>query len=308
MPRRRPSPLLPPHFDPAIAVFLERVHSACSGRERLRRDPLAIVVRYPDPCDREIAALVASTLAFGRVDLIMGAVERALAPLGEPGTPIAQALDALHARGEPDFVGVWAGFRYRFCSDLDMAALMRSIAAARRTHGSLEAFFAAGDRGRPASLDIVPAATAFVDSLRDLGADPRTGRSIRPNLLPSPRDGSACKRLFLFLRWMVRSDGVDPGGWTCVSPARLVVPLDVHMFRTCRDRLGFFGPASLPGAVPKPGAPSGGLRGDAPSLAHALAATAAFRLYAPDDPVKYDFALTRPGIDPEPGDEAFACL
>jgi len=44
------------------------------------------------------------------------------------------------------------------------------------------------------------------------------------------------------------------------------------------------------------------------SLRDALSVTEAFRLYAPEDPVKYDFALTRPGIDPRPGDERFSCL
>ena len=50
-------------------------------------------------------------------------------------------------------------------------------------------------------------------------------------LLPSPEKGSACKRLNLFLRWMVRPDEVDPGGWSGVDPGLLIVPLDTHMHR-----------------------------------------------------------------------------
>jgi uncharacterized protein (TIGR02757 family) len=91
---------------------------------------------------------------------------------------------------------------------------------------------------------------------------------------------------------MIRSDDVDPGGWSSISPARLVVPMDTHMAATCRARLGFL-------------APDGAKR--QPNLKDAVAVTSRFALYSPDDPVKYDFALTRPGIDPRPGDEVYGC-
>jgi uncharacterized protein (TIGR02757 family) len=266
-----------PEYDPAIDSFLEDIYSSCNAPERLRRDPLAVVKRYADPDDREVAALVCSTLAFGSVDLIMRACEAALAPLGE--RPAA----ALGAMREADMRRAWSAFQYRFCFPSDMAALMRGIARARDDAGSLEGLFLASD---PGGADVVGALGAFVRSLKDLGAS--KGERIRENLLPDPGRGSACKRLFLFLRWLVREDSVDPGGWPRVDRSRLVVPLDLHMTRVCHERLGFLS------------APRADLKG-------ALAATAAFRLYAPDDPVKYDFALTRPGIDPEPGDERFSC-
>lgn len=283
----RPAPRAP-RRDPAIAAFLDQVLSACATPDRLSRDPLAIVAGFDDPADIEVAGLVASTLAFGAVDLIMRAVREALAPLG------AHPASSLAAMSDRDIEGAWRSFRYRFCAPSDLQALMRAIARARRGHGSLEALFAHGDPD-PHAPDIVAATGAFTDALRGYSAHSGRGGhapAIRPNLLPHPRDGSACKRLFLYLRWMARRDGVDPGPWTLIPQARLVVPMDVHMFRTCRDRLHFFGRGS---------------RVEAPRLSHALTATAAFRLYAPDDPVRFDFALTRPGIDPRPGDEAFAC-
>jgi TIGR02757 family protein len=267
----------PPRYDPAIAAFLADIYSSCNAPSRLNRDPLAIVKRYAKPDDRELAAFVCSTLAFGSVDLIMRACEAALAPLGE--SP-ASALDAMD---DADIRAAWAGFQYRFCFPSDMACLMRGLARARREVGSLEDLFLRGDRG---GEDIVGALGAFVREIKRLGS--RRGQALRENLLPDPERGSACKRLFLCLRWLVRSDSVDPGGWQRVDRSRLVVPLDLHMTRVCHERLGFLA------------APRADLRG-------ALAATAAFRLYAPEDPVKYDFALTRPGIDPAPGDERFAC-
>jgi uncharacterized protein (TIGR02757 family) len=94
--------------------------------------------------------------------------------------------------------------------------------------------------------------------------------------VPSPVGGSACKRLNLFLRWMVRQDGVDPGGWDNVPQSKLIVPVDTHMHRICL-RLGLT------------------TRKQA-NMATALEITEGFRALAPDDPVRYDFSLTRLGI------------
>jgi uncharacterized protein (TIGR02757 family) len=265
--------------DPKIGIFLEEVYASCGGGPRLRLDPLAVVREYAGSADRELAALVCSTLAFGSVGPIMRACRAAMAPLGDRP---AEALDAM---GDADVLSAWSDFQYRYCFPKDMAALMLAAKRARLESGSLGAFFLQGDPGGP---DIVAAASAFVRRLERLGRRSRGQGGIRDGLLADPARGSACKRLFLMLRWLVRSDAVDPGGWEAVGRARLVVPLDTHMTRVCSERLGFIRPGT-------------------PSLVRALAATAAFRLYAPDDPVKYDFALTRPGIDPEPGDERFGC-
>jgi len=269
--------------NPETAEFLEDIYGRCNRIERLCRDPLAIVRRLEDPDDREVAGIVCSTLAFGSVDLILRACERALEPLGSRPAARLASMD------DKDIERLWAGFQYRFCFPSDIQALFRAVREARGLRGSLQGFFLDGD---VEGNSLVDTTSAFIKGLRVLGA--RTGvRGIRPNLLPDPKDGSACKRFFLFLRWMVRRDGIDPGGWDSVSPARLIVPLDVHMVGTCRERLGFLGPGRASGS---------------PNLRDALSVTGQFALYSPEDPVKYDFALTRPGIDPRPGDEVFGCL
>jgi len=280
-------------FNPDIAEFLETIYNECNRRQRLNRDPLAIVAGYSDTSDREVAGLICSTLAFGSVDLILRACDRALEPLG------SHPASALESMEDNDLSRFWGDFHYRFCFPSDMQALLRSIRAARRSHGSLEALFLAGD----APGNGMPETTGtFVRALRSLGSDDSpsgsrtsgsSGPGIRKNLLPDPSDGSACKRLFLFLRWMARKDDIDPGGWDSLSPSRLLVPLDVHMVKTCRERLGFLGKARASGS---------------PNLRDAIEVTRQFALYSPDDPVKYDFALTRPGIDPWPGDEVFGCF
>lgn len=259
------------------AEFLECIYRSCNKKQRLCRDPLAVVLRYEASADREVAGLICSMLAFGNVDLIVRACEAALEPLG------AHPADSLCALRDPDVRRLWGNFQYRFCFSDDIIGFLLAIRRARIEYGSLENLFLAGDDG---SGTVAAPAANFVRALHAYAP-------FRKNLLPSPGAGSACKRLFLFLRWMVRRDEVDPGDWTHVSPARLIVPLDVHMVRTCQDRLGFI-PRGTGGAP-------------APTLRMALAVTAQFAEYSAGDPVKYDFALTRPGIDPRPGDDVFHC-
>ena len=104
----------------------------------------------------------------------------------------------------------------------------------------------------------------------------RAAETSLDHLLPHPARGSACKRLMLYLRWMVRNDRVDVGSWSDVSPALLVAPVDTHLFAMAR-RFNW-------------------TQRKQANLATALEITAALRRFAPRDPLRYDFALTRPGI------------
>jgi uncharacterized protein (TIGR02757 family) len=96
------------------------------------------------------------------------------------------------------------------------------------------------------------------------------------HLIALPQRGSACKRMNLFLRWMVRKDDVDPGGWQGIALSKLIIPLDTHMHKIGL-RLGF-------------------TKSRQANMKTALEITSGFRQIAPDDPVKYDFVLTRFGI------------
>jgi uncharacterized protein (TIGR02757 family) len=172
------------------------------------------------------------------------------------------------------------GFVHRFTPAAEMAGLLSSIKNAIRKHGSMERLFILGLEARDET--VLPALSAFTAELQ------RQADEACPSLLPSPDKGSACKRLNLFLRWMARKDEVDPGPWTAVSPARLVVPLDTHMHRISRA-LGLTRRAQADGRT-------------------ALEVTQAFREIRPRDPVRYDFALTRLGIRKDCVDNPLACL
>ncbi|MBU1671708.1 MAG: TIGR02757 family protein [Actinobacteria bacterium] len=246
---------------------LERLYARYNHREFVHPDPLEKIYPFEDTADREVAGLVASTLAYGNVKQILRSVETVLAVMGE--SPARYLTDSTSVSLTRDL----AGFRHRMTSGEDLAAVLEGARRAVLEHGSLNACFLAGLKED--DPDVVGGLCAFVSSLS--AADP-TACAFN---LADPGRRSACKRLNLYLRWMVRHDEVDPGGWSGVPPSMLIIPLDTHMFGICRA-LGFTG------------------RGQA-DLQAAREATRGFAGIVPSDPVRYDFSLTRPGIRRERG-------
>lgn len=237
-----------------------------------------MVRRYDDPADIELAGLLASALALGTATAITRAATSLLDLLGaHPARALAAMSDgAMHA--------ALSGFRYRFFDGNDLAAFLCAARNLSARHGSLERAFLSVDD--PAEADYAGTASRFVQSLAGQAARSDAWRS---NLFPDPERGSAAKRVFLYLRWMVRRDAVDPGPWLGADPARLVIPLDTHMAAACR-RLGL-------------------LARRATDLKAAREALAAFRSIRPDDPARYDFCMTRPGIHPDLSPDAcFGCF
>jgi len=230
-------------------------------REFVHPDPLEFLYRYEDPRDREIAGLVASSLAYGRVKQILLNVEKVLKVLGESPFEFLKGPIALKRLER-----LLSGFKHRFTSGDEVALFLYGIKNALKKYSSLNECFLSRFNGKDET--VLPALIAFVSELS------RNGHP--PSLLPRPEKGSASKRLNLYLRWMVRKDDVDPGGWEGVPASKLIIPLDTHMHRVCR-------------ALYLTGRKNADLRS-------ALDITSRFREINPSDPVKYDFSLTRPGI------------
>jgi len=250
---------------PALSVeHFEALYAKYNRREYVHPDPLEFLYDYPDPADREIVGLIASSLAYGAVMQILKTIGIVLERIGEPHKFVTNASRSRIGR-------TFGDFRYRFTSGEDIAALLYGIGLLVRKHGSLEKCFLSGYAEE--DDNIINALTKFVGEFEDV-----TGYELG-HLLPRPSRGSACKRLNLFLRWMVRSDDVDPGGWYTVDPGKLLTPIDIHMFRTC---------CALSMTARKQA-----------DLRTAVEITEAFRTISPRDPVKYDFAITRLGIREE---------
>lgn len=247
-----------------VRETLERVYEKYHKEEYIYPDPLFPVRKYKNRNDREIVALIASSLALGRVELILKAIDEVLGKLGNsPAKAIAgYSLD--------DFREIYKDFVYRFFRREEISFFLFTIGKVLREKGSVEDLFIEKyEKGK----GVLPG-IANVSSFFEKYGEGKTGM-----LVPDPSKGSACKRFNLFLRWMVRCDDIDPGGWDNVLVSDLIVPLDTHMFDISR-RMRFTCRRS----------------GD---LKTALEVTSCFAGYSPEDPTRYDFSLTRLGIHPD---------
>jgi len=264
-------------------------------------DPVHIVRRYRSPDDREIVGFCAAGLAFGRVASVLASIEALLAVMGPSPAAFVRRFDAATDGRRLRPVG------HRWIRGRDLVALMLILRCMLQEAGSIEQFFIAGDD--PASPDIGPALDAF--SARALqtdlrpaygsrGAGPfrlrqgfgglaeaRSAKAVGPAgtrpgvcyFFPRPSAGSACKRLNMYLRWMVRSDEVDLGLWREVPTSMLVIPLDFHVSRLARE-LGL-------------------TERKADDWRTAEEITDHLREFDPDDPAKYDFAIFGMGVSGE---------
>ena len=255
------------HLDAFLADF---------PKERgVSNDPVQFVHHYDDPRDREVVAFIVSAFAYGNVKSILATARQALSFLGS--SP-AQSLAAFDPRKDGRRL---RSFYHRFNTSRDLSVFLWMIRRVLEEHGSLEAAFLAGLS--PTDTDTGAALTHFSASMLGTGferfypaGELRRRIGVR-FLLPSPVDGSACKRMNLFLRWMVRpSDGVDSGIWNRVRPNQLVIPLDTHIARISR----YIGLTEM----------------KSPGWAMALDVTKSLRRLDGADPLRYDFALCHLGI------------
>ncbi len=236
-------------------------------------DPLEVVRRYDRPEDQEIAGLVAASLAYGRAELITSAAGEVLRRMGDAPWDFVQRYDPRQDRE------VFDGFVYRWSRGRDFSILVALMQKALGRHGSLGALFSSGYRASDPHTG--PALVHFTETLLGYAEEDhpserhRTKTGIR-YLLPSPRTGSACKRMNLYIRWMVRRDALDLGLWKTIPPSGLVMPIDTHVARISR-RLGLTSRRQADWKM-------------------AEEVTRSLRRFDPDDPVKYDFALCHWGM------------
>jgi uncharacterized protein (TIGR02757 family) len=236
-------------------------------------DPVHIVRRFTTNADREVVGFCAAALAFGRVASVMQSIESLLAAMGPTPAVFVREFDP--ARD----AGAIQPLVHRWIRGRDLVALMLVLQRMLREAGSIEAFFASGDDS--SSPDVSAALESFCRRALERDLRPAYGRRMpaRPGVcyfFPRPSTGSACKRLNLFLRWMVRRDAVDLAVWKAISPSRLIVPLDTHVIRLGRClRL---------------------TRYVSPGWKMAAEITKSLRELDPADPVRYDFSLCHVGM------------
>jgi len=252
-----------------IKDVLKRLYGKYNHRDFIKPDPLQFIYQYSNRQDMEVAGFLAAELAYGRVQHIQKSLTNLFGRMGESPFQFVRGFDEQKRAKLKDF-------RHRFTAGDDISDLLELLRDVLGKFGSIEKFFVQGYN--PGDKNIIPALSRFCDSLLDMYAKTHNGHITRglSYLLPRPTAGSACKRLNLFLRWMVRNDDVDAGLWKLVDKARLIVPVDVHIARLCRI-LGLYSRKTV-------------------SLLTAIKITESFTEIEPADPVKYDFALSRIGI------------
>ena len=236
-------------------------------------DPIQIVRRFERADDREAVGFVAGALAFGRVTSVIQSIERVVAVMGSRPARFLRTFDPKRDASRFEHIV------HRWIRSTDIVALLWLLKQMTGEAGTIERFFVE-DHDREAE-DIGPALDSFSRRALALDLTAAYGRRVPKRagvcyFFPRPSAGSACKRLNLFLRWMVRRDSLDLGVWSRVSPAQLVVPLDTHVIRVGRC-LGL-------------------TRYTSPGWRMAQDITASLRRLDPSDPVRYDFALCHLGM------------
>jgi uncharacterized protein (TIGR02757 family) len=251
---------------------LEQLYEAYN-REDSASDPVQIVRRYRTPADQEIVGFCASALAFGRVASVLNTVETLARVLGSEPAEYVRRFDAKAPHPE------LRAMVHRWTRGVDIVALLWILRQMIDRSGSIEGFFREGYD--PDAVDVSEALDSF--SRRALALDLKAvyGRRVPARtgvcyFFPRPSAGSGCKRLNLFLRWMVRRDQVDLGAWTSIQRSKLIVPLDTHVIRLGRClRL---------------------TRYTSPGWRMAADITASLRAIDPVDPVRFDFSICHVGM------------
>ena len=263
---------------PKLKETLDRFYREYNLKSRIEHDPIEFPHRYKKPEDIEIAGLIASSLAYGKVTLFKPVINKILSITSLNGSLQEFIINFELSKDSKLFSGI----KYRFNSEKEIIGLIYSIKSALIEYGSLKnlfySFYNSGDK------NITNALTGFVKyfiSLDMSAVYDKKGQTVGiKQFFPSPAEGSACKRLNLYLRWMVRSDdSVDFGIWNKIPPSKLIIPLDTHMARIC-THLGLTHYKTTGWKM-------------------AEEITDNLKILDPEDPVKYDFALCHLGISGE---------
>lgn len=241
--------------------FLNEKAALYNRRSFIDSDPVSIPHLFSKKQDIEIAGLFAAVFAWGNRTTIINKSKELLARMDR--APYA----FITGHTDRDLQGL-TGFTHRTFNDTDLLYFIAFLQHHYNREKSLETAFTR--HGNTAESRLAGFHRYFF-SLPD--APDRTRKHVA-----TPERGSTCKRLNMFLRWMVRCDrsGVDFGIWKTMTPASLICPIDVHVARVAR-RLGI-------------------LQRKQTDWLAALELTDYLRTLDPDDPVKYDFALFGLGV------------
>lgn len=266
----------------SIYDFLEQIVKKYNRRDYLDTDPVSIVHKIKGEKSRETAAFISSVFAFGNVRTIKASILKVLHPMGNNVYDFIKHYEKLQhesllnsKKSQRSKLYLFQGIGHRFIKGNDISCLVNTLHIVLKEYGSIENLFMqyfTKEKNLRKSLEV------FTKNIREIYSRNNSDfceRTLR-FMLPSPENGSACKRMNLFLRWMVRKDEIDLGIWKGIKKNELIIPLDTHIARISKS-LGFTKRKTLGWNM-------------------ASEITENLKKFDPLDPLKYDFALTRIGM------------
>ncbi len=247
-----------------MQFFLNALHDRYNSPDFIAGDPISIPHAYTDPRDIEIAGFLAATIAWGNRKAIVRSARRMMEAMDD------QPYD-FTVNASPTDLARLDSYVHRTFNGGDLRSFVLALRGMIARHGGVGEFF---QKEYQLSGSIPSVLSRFRQEFFALDHLPRAQKH-----LSSIDRGAACKRLNMYLRWMVRDDhrGVDFGLWKSIPASALYLPLDVHSGNMARA-LGLLTRR----------------QNDWKAVEEI---TAALRAFDPADPVKYDYALFGAGID-----------
>jgi uncharacterized protein (TIGR02757 family) len=249
----------------ALKYKLDTAYADYAQSSFIANDPISIPHSFSDIQDIEIAGFFAAIFSWGRRDIIISKSNELMRIMEDKPYKFIQNYSP------KDFKKI-AGFKHRTFNASDLDFYIRAFQKHYSHHQSLEEAFA--PKKLASHQTIESHLSHFYQYLSELV--PYEKRNLKH--ISSPQSGAACKRLCMYLRWMVRKDEVDIGLWKNIKPYQLIIPLDVHVIRLAFE-LNLID------------------ENDKPNWKTALKLTEKLRKLDPKDPVKYDLALFSLGVE-----------
>jgi uncharacterized protein (TIGR02757 family) len=259
----------------SLKQTLDSLYNTYNFKDRILHDPIEFPHQYKKTEDIEVSGFIASCFAYGRVDLFKPIIKNILSVMGNSPYDFLVNFKLKRHRH------LFSGIKYRFNDNNDIVRLLHTMSMAMKQYGSIEALFKLHFKDN--DLNVGSGLTGLIDTMISIGGNQQAASSNSSGFLqffPSPAKGSACKRMNLFLRWMIRDRDIDFGIWKGIPKNKLVIPLDTHIARISRC-LGFTTRSSQDWKM-------------------AVEITDSLKRLDPEDPLKYDFALCHQGISKSP--------
>lgn len=260
-----------------LKKFLDSLYHSFDFESAIERDPIRFPKRFSNSFDIEVAGFISSSFSYGSIKCFCNFLENLFSLMGS--SPYDFILSF-----EPKITLEKLDFKYRFSSVHDVVSLLYTLKILLKNSptGSIESYFRSKHNWEDKNFPSPALAISnFVKDALNVDLSPIYGKNIKTHgflhFFPDPLKGSPCKRINMFLRWMVRNRDIDFGIWKTFRPNQLIIPLDVHIWRVSQ-KLGLTGRKSQ-------------------DIRTAIEITESIKKIEPEDPLKYDFVLCHGDIN-----------